>query len=453
MSRTAVFFLHALGMSGREWASVCAVLAPKFDCVPLDLPGFGDRAAMGACSVDALVDWTIAEIKERASPAWAIVGHSMGGKIASLVAARSQSGEAGLAGCLGVALVAASPPSPEPMDEGRRQHMIEVFKSGSIELKDAEAFIDANTAGALSGLSREVALNDVLRTSAAAWTEWLESGSREDRSTDVGQLLVPSLILAGSDDGDLGETAQRQLNLPHFPKAGQVGVIPQCAHLIPLEQPKAFAAVLERALDSWERRGLPPQMVGLLNSNRVGPAERARILARHHGPEQASFLEEADRATLRTLAQHVLGSSVDATDIANRVEVSIQNGQGDGWRFADLPEDAEVWPLALQTLERCCAGFAKSSWDIQAQVLLATAEGTLQVPAGAPLTGGQMKQWFEDARADLARIWASLPSTWAEMGYDGFAVGGSGVVLQGYGATSADGVEPWQLIRTHARED
>jgi hypothetical protein len=39
------------------------------------------------------------------------------------------------------------------------------------------------------------------------------------------------------------------------------------------------------------------------------------------------------------------------------------------------------------------------------------------------------------------------------MGYDGFAVGGSGVVLQGYGATSADGVEPWQLIRTHARED
>lgn len=445
MPRTTIFFLHALGMSGREWQAVSHALSKKYECVPLDFPGFGDNAPMGACSVDDLVVWTVAQIEARAPTSWAVVGHSMGGKIASLIAARSQSGEAGLAGCVGLVLVAASPPAPEPMDDDRRQRMIDWFRSGSIRQENAAEFLRANTFHALPEERKAVALEDLRRTNASAWIGWLEDGSREDRSSDVGRLLVPALIVAGADDGDLGESAQRELNAPHCPKAGDVVVIGDCAHLIPLERPDALAKLLETAVDRWSRIGLPEDMVRLLNSDRVSKDERARLLARHHGPETTLCLDARERETLRAVTIQVLGPDVDAVDIAHRVEAALATRQGDGWRFADLPEDLHAWPLALQTLNRLAPGFATMGAPAQAQILHAIASGTVDAPADTPLSAQQMQHWFEDARAALAHLWASLPRTWAEIGYDGFAIHGPDSVLQGYVKTGANDIEPWQL--------
>jgi len=55
-----------------------------------------------------------------------------------------------------------------------------------------------------------------------------------------------------------------------------------------------------------------------------------------------------------------------------------------------------------------------------------------------------MKLWFEDVRAEVVRVWMSLPTTMAEIGYDGFAVGGDAHRKQGYIRTAADDLEPWQ---------
>ncbi|KQM28833.1 hypothetical protein ASE57_02955 [Sphingomonas sp. Leaf11] len=77
----------------------------------------------------------------------------------------------------------------------------------------------------------------------AKWTGWLERGSREDWSRQVGSLPIPALIVAGAENGDLGEVAQRRLNLPQYP-AGRVEVVADAAHLIPLEQPDRPAALI-----------------------------------------------------------------------------------------------------------------------------------------------------------------------------------------------------------------
>ncbi|MEX1828536.1 alpha/beta fold hydrolase [Luteibacter sp. CQ10] len=447
MSRPMLFFLHALGMSGREWSTVIDALSPDIDGVPLDLPGFGSQADLGAHSLDRLVDWTVDQIKARSPTSWAIVGHSMGGKIASLVAARSSRGEAGLSGCLGVILVAASPPSPEPMDEERRQRMIGWFTDGPPRREDAEAFLEANIAGGLDSHSRNLALDDIQRTHPAAWIDWLRNGSREDRSADVGELRVPAMIVAGADDGDLGEAAQRRLNLPHLPKAGDVQVIPGCAHLIPLEQPRALAELVRHAMVRWTERRLPDAMVALLDSDRVSVDERARLLARHHGPAQASLLSANERATLQALAGQVLGPDVDAVDMANRIEAALVDREGDGWRFAELPDDLDAWPRALRTVEQWFPGFALRGADAQADALRAIVDGAPREPSPSAdgLTVAQMQRWSEDLRADLARTWASLPRTWSEMGYDGFALGNADGTLRGYAVTGANQAEPWQL--------
>ncbi|KZE16007.1 MULTISPECIES: alpha/beta fold hydrolase [Sphingomonas] len=234
MSRPTLIFLHALGMRARSWRLVRERLG-DVPSIALDLPGFGSAADRGGGDVAGMV----AAVRPVVADAGrcVLVGHSMGGKIATIVAA--QEGPA----VAGVVLVAASPPAPEPIDEARRARMIEWFADGSISQEDAAAFVDANCAAPLPPVLREQAVADVRHARAAAWTGWLEHGSREDWRERVGRIGVPALIVAGAEDGDLGEAAQRRLNLPHYPD-GRVEVVADAAHLIPYEQPDRLAALI-----------------------------------------------------------------------------------------------------------------------------------------------------------------------------------------------------------------
>ena len=238
---TRLFFLHALGASARSWDGVVARLkaeaGDRIDCVALDLPGFGDAAAMGHRSIAETLDWFAGKVARYDDAPWLIVGHSMGGKIATLTAAQAP------AGLVGVVLVAASPPAPEPMDEARRAEMLEWFEHGAASEQQAEKFVSANTAHPLPQPLAEQAIADVRRSAPAAWRGWLEEGAREDWTERAGVIDTPALIVAGAEDGDLGEDAQRRLNVPHYAHA-RVELVADAAHLIPYEQPEALAALI-----------------------------------------------------------------------------------------------------------------------------------------------------------------------------------------------------------------
>ena len=241
MTRPTPIFLHALGASARSWQPVRDRLADH-DGIALDLPGFGAAEATGDGQCETMVAQVVATLHERGVTDALLVGHSMGGKIATLIAARAQAGASGPA-IRGVVLVAASPPSPEPMDEARRDRMIGWFADGAPTEADAAAFVDANTASPLSEPWRGQAIADVRRSRPEAWRGWLEQGSREDWGDRVGRIACPTLILAGQEDGDLGADAQRRLNLPHYPDA-DLQIVAGAAHLIPYEQPEALAALI-----------------------------------------------------------------------------------------------------------------------------------------------------------------------------------------------------------------
>lgn len=244
MTLPTLIFLHALGASRSEWEQVVALL-PAYHCVALDLPGFGDRPLADETDVARLADWVADEIDKRQLTTTILVGHSMGGKIVTLVAARAVSGETGLESVRGAVLVAASPLVPEPMDEDRRAEMISWFAERLPTRENAAMFVDGNTANPLPEASRKQAMADLLRSEPEAWLAWLEHGSREDWSAEVGQIDLPAMIIAGAQDGDLGEAAQRRLNLPRY-KDAQIEVVADAAHLIPYEQPQALAALIDR---------------------------------------------------------------------------------------------------------------------------------------------------------------------------------------------------------------
>ncbi len=242
MSYPTLILLHALGLRGNAWQPVRDRLG-GFRCLAPDLPGFGAAADVGYRDVAGMAE--IVEDIARGAGRCVLVGHSMGGKIASVVAARAAAGAEGLADVAGVVLVAASPPGPEPMDEDRRQQMLEWVTPGPIDAAAAATFVDANCAGRLPDPLRAQAMADVQRSNPAAWRGWLEAGSREDWRDAVGVVPMPALIVAGSADGDLGEAAQRRLNLPHYPDAA-VRMIADAGHLIPLEQPDRLAVLIRQ---------------------------------------------------------------------------------------------------------------------------------------------------------------------------------------------------------------
>ncbi|WP_371181752.1 alpha/beta hydrolase [Xanthomonas sacchari] len=447
MATPVLYFLHALGSSRREWSSVIDLLGARFDCIALDIPGFGDAPALDRPDVTALVDWFAGEVARDRPDCWYVVGHSMGGKIATLTAARARDGVAGLAGLAGVVLVAASPPAPEPMDESRRQTMLSWFDAAGPTRQQAEQFIDDNCAAPLPTPPRDGAVDDVLRSSARAWNAWLTHGSREDCATQAGCIEVPSLVVAGSEDGDLDEAAQRRWNLPHYRDA-RLTVVAQAAHLIPYERPQALAALIAAHVDGTAARRLPDDFVALLNAERVAPTMRKTLLHRHAGPSRAAkgILSAHQSGTLAAVIERVLDGAGDAGDIARRIDVDLANGVGDGWRFADLPPDRLAWPMGLDALDALSGGFAALPAQDQDRWLHAISVHGAGDCRACGWSAAQLAAWFEDVRAETVRVWTSLPANMAALGYDGFAVGGLGAGSPGYQETTADRREAWQLL-------
>ncbi|RTL16586.1 MAG: alpha/beta hydrolase [Sphingomonadaceae bacterium] len=436
-----MFFLHALGASAREWDGVIADLGKHYECVPLNLPGFGGSAD-SECDVAGLIDWFGGEVARYQPQSWAVIGHSMGGKIATLAAARGRDGDVRFSGLAAVVLLAASPPAPEPMEEDRRRQMIDWFADGAIDADDAAQFVDDNSAERLPEPLRARAIADVRRSGRKAWTGWLERGSREDWREAAGQIVVPALIMAGGEDGDLGEDAQRRFNLPHYP-AGRIRVIDGAAHLLPYEQPEAVAEAIADHVSAAFARALPPAVIALLASDRVSTRTRAVLTARHAAPGPITLLSERQAATLAALIETVLPGAGDPGELARRIDAMLAAGQCDGWRCAELPADATCWPAALDTLDAMAGGFADADPAGRERCLSSLAVGEA-AEAGGTLSPHQMQLWFAEARGEIARQWMALPATMARIGYDGFAIGGDGPSKQGYVRAAADTLEPWQ---------
>lgn len=439
-----VLFLHALGASASEWGGVIAALGSEYDCVALDLPGFGGAPDL-ALDIAGLVSWFAEQVAPYRHEAWAVVGHSMGGKIATLAVARSRDGDAAFANLAAVVLVAASPPSPEPIADDRREAMIGWFDDGRIDAQEASKFVDDNTASRLPDVVRHRALADVERSGKNAWIAWLETCSREDWACRAGIIGIPALIVAGGEDGDLGAAAQRKLNLPHYSDS-KVEVIAGAGHLIPLEKPHELAKLIAGHVAPAFARGLPPAFTALLASDRVSARTRAVLSARHLAPPAGrSVLSGRRHQILAKLVEAVLPSVADADDLARRIGYMLGEGTGDGWRSADLPPDREAWALGLDTLDALSGEFAEAE-PSEINTLLHTVvcgcwdKGQVE----AALSPRQLQMWFAEARGEIAKQWIALPTTMARIGYDGFAVGGDGIRKQGYEITVADTLEPWQ---------
>ena len=257
MGDLSLVFLHYYGGSSRTWKHVTARLASHFRTVAIDHRGWGNSASpaegYGLADLAADADGVIAALDLQR---YVLVGHSMGGKVAQLMASRQP------AGLVGLILVAPSPPSPMVMPAQAR----EMLASAYTNRDTVQVAIDTVlTAKPLSAEDREQVIEDSLRGALPAKVAWPKSTSLEDIAAKVGDINVPTLVIAGAlDRVDPPIRLQAEL-LPRIPQA-VLRVLLGTGHLSMLESPDAVATLIADFCEHLNRyAGVIPDQEG--NSN------------------------------------------------------------------------------------------------------------------------------------------------------------------------------------------
>lgn len=224
---TAVL-LHGFGTSGRLWDAAVPLLGGP--ALALDLPGFGDSRG-GRYSVGGMVDAVQEQLAGLES--FVLVGHSMGAKVAAVLAGRRP------AGLRALLLIAPSPPSPEPMSDQDRTDL----KAAHGQPERLRQHYEKITRLPLSEQMMTQLISDGLRAGPAAWNAWPDSGSRENVGARVADITVPVTLLTSVADPVITPQVVAEQLGHAFPQAA-FKQVQGSGHLLPLELPAEVAAAV-----------------------------------------------------------------------------------------------------------------------------------------------------------------------------------------------------------------
>lgn len=236
----AVVLVHYWGGSAATWQALVDRLPADRETVRYDQRGWGaSRRLPGPYHLDQLADDLLDVVRGAGLEHHVVVGHSMGGKVAQLVAARRPPGLAGL-----VLLAPAPPQPPAHVTAEYREFLSYAYDSPqAVE----QALDQVLTAAPLSGSVRAAAVRDSLAATEPARREWPLNGIATDITAAARRITVPTLVLAGRHDQVEPAAVLRGHLLPHLPHA-TLDVLPGSGHLLPLEAPAGVAARLEAFL-------------------------------------------------------------------------------------------------------------------------------------------------------------------------------------------------------------
>jgi pimeloyl-ACP methyl ester carboxylesterase len=231
----ALVFLHYWGGSSRTWRHVVDRLVADFRTVTLDQRGWGRSAApaTGYALAD-LADDAQAVIGALDLERYILVGHSMGGKVAQLIASRQPRG------LMGMVLIAPAPPVPLDLPLAVRQGMVRAYDTRESVAATVQQVLAPD---GLDQADLEAVIEDSLAGAPAAKKAWPLSTSQENIASALDRIDVPAIVISGEHDRvDPPAVLEREL-LPRLARA-QLHVLAQVGHLSPYEAPGAVANLI-----------------------------------------------------------------------------------------------------------------------------------------------------------------------------------------------------------------
>jgi 3-oxoadipate enol-lactonase len=235
---TSLVFLHYWGGTHRTWNKVARELAGSFHTVTYDMRGWGQSdTAQSGYSIKELANEAASLIGQLGLTKYVLVGHSMGGKVAQLLASRHPTGLAGLV------LVAPAAPTPTRFPEAAKQQQIHAYDNRDTVLQTI-AFLSARTPD--PDIVEQI-VEGSLSGAPEAKLAWPTSAILEDISVEVPHIAVPTLVLAGEHDHlDSVEQHRREI-LVRIPNS-RLEIIHDSGHLIPIDEPVRLARAISTFL-------------------------------------------------------------------------------------------------------------------------------------------------------------------------------------------------------------
>lgn len=250
----ALIFLHYWGGTAESWRPVIERVPAGLRAVALDARGWGgsDRPDDGY-DIATMADDVAGAIASLGLRRYVLVGHSMGGKVAQLLASRRPDGLAGLV------LVAPSPAQGKQLSAAEREAMASAYTNE----QTAGWTVDNVLAGRpLPPAVRERIISGSLAGAEPARQSWPAHAIAEDVSAHLSAIDVPVLVIGGERDKVDSVEMLSSVVMPALPGA-RMTVVAGAGHLLPLEAADEvallvadFAASLPAALPSQSKADL-----------------------------------------------------------------------------------------------------------------------------------------------------------------------------------------------------
>ena len=170
-------------------------------------------------------------------------------------------------------------------------------------------------------------------------------------------------------------------------------------------------------------------------------------------PREPRFFTADEFATLEAVCDSILPQPADRdapVPLAAHVDAKMFEGLGDGYRFADLPEQGQAWKIGLAALDheartRHGARFRDLSRAQRDAILRAMQGGGL---AGNHWRGMPLKVFFTKRIVhDVTDAYYAHPTAWSEIGFGGPAS------PRGYVRLDKNRRDPWEAAEGRPGQD
>lgn len=169
------------------------------------------------------------------------------------------------------------------------------------------------------------------------------------------------------------------------------------------------------------------------------------VLARISPDRELRFFTKDEEPTARALFDLLLGQHEEPkVPVTEMVDVRLQAGETDGWRYEDMPEDGDAWHQSLRALDE----EAQRRFDHRFHELDVDDQGGLvqEVQDANEWNGFNAKHlWSLWTRYACAAFY-SHPWAWNEIGFGGPAY------PRGYKNMGVDAREEWETQERDARD-
>ena len=179
-----------------------------------------------------------------------------------------------------------------------------------------------------------------------------------------------------------------------------------------------------------QRRGTTPQMVGrypdydvLEQADHWDAVTREKVLARVHDVPPVRFFSAGEAATIGALCDLLTAQHDEPRiPVLNFIDEKLHAGGGDGYQYADMPDDTEAWRVVARGLDEeaarraGAASFAAAGDDVRRAIVEDLANARL---AGGAWEAVNVQRLFSLVMRYVVQSFYSHPWAWNEIGFGG----------------------------------